>query len=276
MGTFTFGWLFTGDYPWLLTAVCALDWYIVNILNKAVDLKEDTVNKITGTEFVGRYRKKLIRIIITVLVISIVVIHVLNPFITVLRITCHSLGFLYNWPLLPGRLRLKQLYFWKNTTSAIGFLITILGYPLATLINHHQSIHFPPGISWTTVFFSSLFLFLFILSNEIIYDMRDIQGDKIAGLRTYPVVHGKKLASCIIVGLIVASIVVLSIGFYFHFLPWRVFILVSAPILQIFFFKRALRSDITTKYCTGMTWIGVAMFILYHIWVIADLPGAHL
>jgi len=44
MGLFTFGWLFTGIYPWLLTIVCALDWYIVNLANKIADFKEDKVN----------------------------------------------------------------------------------------------------------------------------------------------------------------------------------------------------------------------------------------
>ena len=33
--------------------------------------------------------------------------------ITPLRIAYHLLGFAYNWPLLPGRRRIKQLYFWK-------------------------------------------------------------------------------------------------------------------------------------------------------------------
>jgi 4-hydroxybenzoate polyprenyltransferase len=272
MGTFTFGWLFTGDYPWLLTGVCALDWYIVNLLNIAVDLKEDSVNKITGTEFISRHKKRLIEIIIIVLISSIVLIHLLNPFITALRIGCHLLGFLYNWPLLPGRRRLKQLYFWKNTTSAMGFLITILGYPLAPVIFHNQSYNFPPDINWATVYFSALFLFLFILSNEIIYDMRD----KIVGLRTYPVVHGKRMASNIIDGLIVSSVIVLSIGYLFHFMPWRIFILAFAPVLQFIFYKRALRNGITAKYCTRMTWIGVAMFLVYNLWVVAGLPGARL
>jgi 4-hydroxybenzoate polyprenyltransferase len=218
----------------------------------------------------------LIEIIIIVLIGSIVLIHLLNPFITPLRISCHLLGFLYNWPLLPGRRRLKQLYFWKNTTSAIGFLITILGYPLAPVIFYNQSYNFPPDISWATVYFSALFLFLFILSNEIIYDMRDIQGDKIVGLRTYPVVHGKRKASSIIDGLIVSSVIVLSIGYLFHLLPWRIFILAFAPVLQFIFYKRALRNGITAKYCTRMTWIGVAMFLVYNLWVVAGLPGARL
>ena len=32
----------------------------------------------------------------------------------------------YNWPILPGRRRIKELYFFKNTASAAGFIITVV------------------------------------------------------------------------------------------------------------------------------------------------------
>lgn len=274
MGTLTFGWLFTGHYPWLLAGVCALDWYIVNLLNNVTDQEEDSVNQISGTEFTGRHKNRLIAIIIAVLISSLVLIHFLNPFITTLRITCHLLGFLYNWPLLPGRRRLKDLYFWKNTASATGFIITILGYPLAPVLFYHHPSDFPAPVSWVSVCFSALFLFFFILSNEIIYDMRDIKGDELVGMRTYPVVHGKRTASRIIDGLIACSVIVLFIGYMFHLLPWRIFILASAPVIQFIFYKQALRNGITATYCTAMTWVGAAMFLSYHLWLIAGLPGA--
>ena len=58
LGAFTFGWLFTGDYPWLITAVCAMDWYIVNLFNRIVDLEEDRTNAIPGNKchFIGHIR----------------------------------------------------------------------------------------------------------------------------------------------------------------------------------------------------------------------------
>ena len=31
---------------------------------------------------------------------------------------------------------------------------------------------------------------LFELSYEVLYDLRDVDGDRAAGVRTYPVVHG--------------------------------------------------------------------------------------
>ena len=276
LGVFTFGWLFTGRYPWLLTAVCALDWYIVNLTNRAVDLEEDRANKITETEFVDRNRRQLLCVVFSLLLISLVVVHFLNPFITGLRIAGHLLGAFYNWPLLPGRRRLKQLYFWKNSASAAGFLITVFGYPLATMCWGNQSYCFPPDVSWATVVFSAVFFFLFEISYEVIYDLRDIKGDAVAGIRTYPVVHGERTAIYIIDGLIFSSMAILAIGYLFAFVPWRIFIMTAAPFLQWVVYKRALRQGISAQDCIRITWMGVAMLIIYHMWVVAGLPGVGL
>jgi 4-hydroxybenzoate polyprenyltransferase len=276
LGTFTFGWLFMDKYPWFLTGICALDWYFVNLFNRIVDLKEDEANEIRGTDFLVRHRRWLLGLCFALLLVSFVLVHLLNPAITPLRITCHLMGLFYNWPLLPGRRRLKQQYFWKNTTSALGFLFTVLGYPLATLARETGLHHFPPGITWVTVVFSALFLFLFVLSYEVIYDLRDVQGDTLAGIRTYPVVHGERTAIHMVDGLLFSSMVILAVGYLSNFVPWRIFIMAAAPVIQYVVYKRALRRGISAKDCIVLTWIGALLFIIYHLWVLADLPGARL
>lgn len=276
LGVFTFGWLFTGVYPWLLTAVCALDWFIVNLINRTVDLEEDRANIIIETGFVDRNRRLLLRIALMLLLVSLVVVHFLNPAITGLRIAYHLLGAFYNWPLLPGRRRLKQLYFWKNNASAVGFLITVFGYPLATGWWGNRSHSFPPGVTWETVVFAAVFFFLFEISYEVIYDLRDVKGDALAGIRTYPVVHGERTAIYIVDGLIFACMAVLAIGYLFDFVPWRIFIMIAAPFLQLVVYKHALRRGISAKDCIRITWMGVAMLLIYHMWIIADLPGVGL
>jgi 4-hydroxybenzoate polyprenyltransferase len=276
MGVFTFGWLFSGVYPWLLTAVCALDWYIVNLINRTVDLKEDSVNIVIETDFIDRSRRQLIGVVLMMLLISFVVVHLLNPAITALRIAAHLLGAFYNWPLLPGKHRLKQLYFWKNNASALGFLITVFGYPLATM-KWGGGLHvFPPGITWATVVFSAVFFYLFEVSYEVIYDLRDLKGDALADIRTFPVVHGKRAAVFIVDGLIFSSMAVLVIGFLFDVVPWRIFIMIIAPFLQLVVYKYALRRGITARDCIRITWMGVGMLIIYHIWIVAGLPGVGL
>lgn len=276
MGVFTFGWLFTGTYPWLLTFICALDWYIVNLLNMAVDLKEDRANRIAGIEFVRLYKKRLTLTIFLILLISLVAVHLVNPAITVLRITCHGLGLFYNWPLLPGGKRLKELYFWKNTASAVGFLITLFGYPLATFFGSTPAPVFPLGISWPTIFCTALFFFIFEISYEIIYDLRDIGGDKVAGLKTYPVVHGERKAVYLVDFLMAASIAVLIIGYLMNIIPWRILIMAAAPALQFIMLKSIRHQGISARFCIGITWMGTALLLIYHLWIIAELPGAGL
>jgi 4-hydroxybenzoate polyprenyltransferase len=274
MGTFTFGWLFTGRYPWFLTAVSALDWFIVNLMNRVVDLQEDSANTISHTGSVYHHRKALLVLSLTLMLASLAVVHMINPAITPLRIAGHLLGIFYNWPLLPGKRRLKELYFWKNAASGTGFLITVFGYPLATAIWESQQHRFPPGITWTTVFLTAVFFFLFIQSFEILYDLRDIKGDSVKKIRTYPVVHGEKNAIHIIDGLIISSIIVLTTGYLLTFVPWRIFIMAAAPLLQVIIYKFELKRGNLIQACIRITWIGVILFIIYHLWVLADLPGA--
>lgn len=276
LGTFTFGWLFMGEYPWFLAGVSALDWYLVNLINRIVDIREDKVNVIGGTEFLFHHRRRLLGLTLAVLVVSLVVVFFLNPAITPLRMTCHLMGIFYNWPLLPGGRRLKQQYFWKNTASSIGFLLTVFGYPLATLAWQKGLHDFPPGITWLTVGLSALFFLPFVLSYEVIYDLRDVQGDALAGIRTYPVVHGERTAIRIVDGLLFFSMAALAAGYISGFVPWRIFIMICAPALQYVVYKRALRRGISAKDCVGITWMGVALLFIYNLWVLADLPGAGL
>ncbi len=274
LGTFTFGWAFTGRYPWLLAGLCATDWFVVNLLNRAVDLPEDTANGIQGAGFVARHRRAVLAAGFGVLGGSLVVSHAIAPEITLLRLGYHALGLAYNWRLLPGGRRIKQLYFWKNTASAVGFLITVFGYPLAAAGWPGEGARVaaditPASVAWVVVFF-----FLFELSYEVIYDLRDMAGDAGAGVRTYPVVHGERGAVHIIDGLLATSAVALLAGWASGAVPWRLVVMVLAPALQAVLYKRALVRGITSRFCVGVTWAGAGLLVAYHLYQLAGLPGA--
>ena len=274
LGCFTFGWAFTGSYPWLLSMVCALDWFLVNLLNRVVDQKEDQANAITGADFAGRHRRGIMVLGFSLLGGSFMGVHLLAPALTPLRLAYHLLGLAYNWRLLPGGRRIKELYFWKNTASATGFMITVFGYPLIQAASTGAGLL--PDVTAATIAICGIFFFFFELSYEVIYDLRDAPGDRLAGVRTYPVVHGERGAVRIVDALIVSSMLVLLTGYLMGAVPWRIFIMIFAPASQLGLYKLFLRRGITSAHCVGLTWLGATLLFIYHVWVMLDLPGARI
>lgn len=271
LGALTFGWLFTGRYLWLATGLTALDWFFVNLLNRTVDLREDAENGIAGTDWVARFRRPLFGGALALLSVSFILGLWLPLSLSLLRVGYHLLGACYNWRLLPGRRRLKDLYFIKNTASALGFVLTVFGYPLA--LTGWNAALFPAGISWWTVLFCLGWFTLFEISYEILYDLRDAPGDAKAGVRTYPVVHGERIAARIIDALLVIAMLLLVGGYALTFLPWRIFAMILAPAAQLVLYRHALRRGISSAFCVGLTWLGAGLLTAYHLWILARLPG---
>ena len=98
-------------------------------------------------------------------------------------------------------------------------------------------------------------------------------GDAAAGVRTYPVVHGERGAVRIIDGLLATSSVALIAGYATGVVPWRMVVMVLAPVLQLVVYKRALRRGITSRDCVNLTWLGTGLLVAYHLWIVAGLPG---
>jgi 4-hydroxybenzoate polyprenyltransferase len=204
---------------------------------------------------------------VAMLVSSLVAVHFVAPPLAPFRLAFHALGFAYNWPLLPGRRRIKELYFWKNTASAIGFLLTVFAYPIAIGISSGFALRISSiGIVLTAAFFT-----LFELSYEVLYDLRDAAGDRTANVATYPVVHGEATARKIVDGLVFASCAIAIGGYVAGAIPWRVVVMIAAPLVQLAYYK--LRAKVDANDCIRLTWIGTAMLAAYNGWVTLGLPG---
>jgi 4-hydroxybenzoate polyprenyltransferase len=270
LGAVTFGWVFFGERILLAGGVAAIDWFLVNLLNRVVDIPEDRANGIVGTDFVARNRGALVVLGFGMLASSFAIVFAIAPVLLPFRLAFHALGLAYNWPLLPRRRRIKQLYFWKNTASACGFVLTVFAYPLAIGLRRGAPLQVSgAGIALVVVFFV-----LFELSYEVLYDLRDAPGDRAAGIATYPVIHGERVAIRIVDGLVASSCAICVAGFALGAIPWRVVVMIAAPLVQLGYYKRVRRvRDVSAGDCIRLTWIGAAMLAAYNGWVSLGLPG---
>lgn len=269
LGTLTFGWLFTGEYLWTLPLIAAVDWFLVNLVNRVVDLPEDRANRITGTDWVARHSKILLALSVGVLATSFVVVQCLQPALWPLRAGYHLLGFAYNYPLLPlgreRRIRLKEIYGVKNTASAMGFLITVFGYPLASSWGGLQ-------VGWDYVITMALFFFFSELSYEVVYDLRDIPGDREAGIPTFPVVHGLEVTRSIVYGLLALSAMALITGYAADLIDWPAFIMIVGLGVQLAAYQYFQRRGVTATDCILLTLTGAGLLLAYNLWVWSGLP----
>lgn len=270
-----FGWVITGTYPWGVGAIAGLDWFLINIMNRVTDLAEDAKNRIRGTARVARHQRAITAGSAVLLVGSIVGLHLVVPALTPWRIAVQVIGLGYNYPIVPslrGLTRFKEMYFWKNFGSALLFVLTCFVYPVAVAVADDT----PRLVSDAAIVALVLFFIPFELTFEILYDLRDLEGDRAEGVPTYPVVHGPTRARQIIDALLAGASVVLVAAVLAGALGLRELLMLVAPALQFVLYRRWWRRGLTPRDCIVLTHVGTAQLVLFLVgtalWAEAGLP----
>ena len=78
------------------------------------------------------------------------------------------------------------MYVFKNMSAEWLFLLSVVCYPL--LAWHEERI-----LDTNQILLMCGFFYFLEMSFEILYDFKDIDGDRKEGVRTYPVVHGERI-----------------------------------------------------------------------------------
>lgn len=271
--TVTFGYLFTGAYPVGLALLCGLDWCIVNLLNRATDVDEDRLNGIAATEFVASHAQALVAGCLVTLAGSLVYGFMALPAsLALARVAFHALGLGYSFRVVPtprGRRRFKDLYLLKNSMSAVMFVLSVGLYPL--LGAEHPRAMSLPGIAAVLGFF-----FLFEHTFEVLYDLRDVDGDRAVGVPTYPVVHGPETSAAIVFALCAASVAVLVAARLAGAVTSRELLMAAAPLAQAAFLWRRGPDGITRADCVAVTYGGAGLLLFFlagtSLWQRAGLP----
>jgi 4-hydroxybenzoate polyprenyltransferase len=280
--TVTFGWILTGRRPWIIALLCGLDWFVINVVNRVTDIAEDLRNAIPGTERVARWKGAIAVGSTLAFAASLVASHLVWPALTPWRIAVQLIGVAYNFRVLPGlrrdpagalrlvRTRFKELYFFKNFMSAVLFVLTGFAYPIVA-----DGAGLDGRLPVLVVL--AAFFVPFELSYEVLYDLRDLEGDRAEGVPTYPVVHGPATAQRIIAALLVLACVMLTAGFVARVVGVRELLMLVAPAAQVAFYRPRVAHGLTTRDCILMTHLGTAELALFlvgtAIWSAAGGPA---
>jgi 4-hydroxybenzoate polyprenyltransferase len=271
-----FGFVLVGKRSLLVAVLVGIDWFLINLVNRVTDIAEDLENGIPGTERVARRRTPLAAGSVALFASSIAISHALVPALTPWRVAVQAIGVAYNYRVLPvprragvSLSRFKELYFFKNFASSVLFVLTCFAYPIVEAGAWHAV---PKGALATLV----VFFVAFELTYEILYDLRDLDGDRAEGVPTYPVVHGPLAARRIIDGLLALAATALVVGFVLRAVGVRELLMLVAPAAQLAFYRPRFARGLTTPDCVWLTHLGTIELLLFlggtEVWRRAGLP----
>lgn len=197
-----------------LAVACICQW------NRLTDLREDAVNCPDELEDALHQQRRIRLFCYAGGATAIVLALVTDPTWPVAAVVAAgaAVGFFYSTSPWPGRaaLRIKNLFVLKNLSSGVGWTLGLLVFPAL------RAGHPLDGPFWL----ASAYMFLAVVVHEIIWDMRDVAGDRAAGVRTLPVVAGPGTTKAFVLAAmtVLAALIATSVAVRMVPLWWLLFI----------------------------------------------------
>lgn len=216
---------------WNLLVATFLLVFSVYGLNKLTDLSEDEVNNPERVNYVRRVAKALKYAVIMSFIAALILSALTSPWAILVVFFPIVSGTLYSVRISPNYPRLKDITGVKNiiiaTTWANG--TTFLPYLVAG------------GVEAPKVFLIYYFFFMKSMINTILFDVRDIEGDRLNGIKTIPVKLGFKKSKLLLLALNSTLILWLLIAHgmgYFNEYTWVLIFSIANGYFYILYFAR--------------------------------------
>ncbi len=183
--------------------------YAIYNLNRKTDESEDAINHSHRYAFTKKYEKSLYVSGIGAYVLALVISAFYG--ISVFFISAIPLiaGLIYSTPLLPARCRYRRL---KEIPVVKSLLVTVAWALPPALLPVYVNGATPSIVTLAVILFFSSLVFI----NTVLFDIRDMDGDRALGIHTIPVLLGisrtKALLTLVnlIFGLAALSLLILS------------------------------------------------------------------
>jgi len=168
------------DYPIILSILLVVfsGTLLIYTLNRFTDLREDTINLPKRVEFIRKNGKVMLLVAIFLYVISLIMVAMHSSFAAIVAIFPLMIAFSYSY------FRLKRFFLVKNFLICSGWVCSIL----IVGAYYHEF-----GIS---IVLLTVLIFIAGFLNSIIFDIKDLRGDTLCNIRTFPVKYGIRKTKC--------------------------------------------------------------------------------
>lgn len=208
--------------------------YALYLFDRAYDAHLDSLNN-NIESLKGKYRKPLLYFSISIVFVPLLILIYYNqpilPYLFFIPIT-----FLYNLRIFPNKKAIKHFTFIKNLYSAV----LIWPLPIAVMVKYYIGMN--NYLLEIMYWYWSFIVFVFM--GEVIWDMRDVDGDKQENIMTIPVVYGlKKTRILLFILLILVSTINIIAHNTFNYIVvsfYILYILIASPKLPKWLFHLPL------------------------------------
>jgi 4-hydroxybenzoate polyprenyltransferase len=188
--------------------------------NRLTDSREDAVNCPDELAVATSHRRAIEIICVALLgVVAAVAALQHSPAKAAVLAASLVLAYCYGPPL-----RLKALLLVKNVSSSFGWTLLTVLYPALGIVSLRD-----PALALA---FACMFCAVMVV--ELLWDLRDVEGDAVAGIRSLPVVAGTKatLAAIFLLNTVPAVLVLLGIATHVLRIAW-IFVLINTALVSV-------------------------------------------
>ncbi|MBN1236343.1 MAG: UbiA family prenyltransferase [Methanotrichaceae archaeon] len=186
------GYLLLGVTPNILDCFAVfLMTFSVYSLDKITDSNEDVINMPERSNFLSGRRKFVQCYSLTAYTLSALLILMDKPLALPIIFIPLAANAVYGSRLIPGMPRLKDVPVVKNFVVAISWALVTTLLPVMQMTSKIGS------LTASVLYFMLAKVFI----NAVLFDVRDVKGDREMGVRTMPILLGLRKTTAILLGL---------------------------------------------------------------------------
>ncbi|VUT27678.1 MAG: prenyltransferase [Candidatus Syntrophoarchaeum sp. GoM_oil] len=233
----------------LLLASFLLTFAVYN-LDKVTGIEEDSINVPERAGFIEKNKQVIIFAVVIAYITAFALSFLQSHFAIFIILFPFCTGIVYSIKI--SNFRLKDVTGIKNITVALSWAVIGTFLPLTVS-------DLPPILTILIFYFSFSKLFV----NTVLFDVRDIEGDRINNVRTIPVVFGLNNTRRLL--LILNSTLVpwlfysYSSGFFHHYIPVLIFGIIYGYWYIVHFCKEGLKIGKSLDLLVDGEWIPIAL-----------------